>query len=138
VLAAQIASRAGRPYYESSDWARAAQPVLQELRLAADGSPSADLLTLIERAVGHVVKVIMHADDSNGTIGDLARDLLDLHADLAGAEVADPIKLAAWMVRFSCEDEDFFEVDPVRYRKALGQSGLAAYRQAIEQRRGLV
>ena len=121
-------------YHESSSWARAAQPVLEELRRAAEKSPSADLLALIERAVGNVVKVIMHADDSDGTIGDLARDLLDLHAQLADTQVADPLKLAKWMVRFSCEDQDFFEVDPVRYRGPLGQPGLAAYRQAIEQR----
>lgn len=121
-------------YHESSAWARAAQPVLEELRLAAEKSPSAELLALVERAVGYVVKVIMHADDSNGTIGDLARELLDLHAQLCDARVADPVKLAQWMVRFSCEDQDFFEIDPVRYRKALGESGLAVYRRAIEQR----
>jgi uncharacterized Zn finger protein len=121
-------------YHESSGWARAAQPVLEELRLAAEKSPSAGLLALIERAVGHVVKVIMHADDSNGTIGDLARELLELHAQLCDAGVADAVKLAEWMVRFSCDDQDFFEVDPVRYRAALGENGLATYRQAIEQR----
>ncbi len=121
-------------YHESSRWARAAQPVLQELRHAADKAPSADLLALVERAVGHVVKVIMHADDSNGTIGDLARELLDLHAQLCDARVADPAKLAEWIVRFSCDDQDFFEIDPVRYRDALGETGLAAYRRAIEQR----
>lgn len=122
-------------YHESSGWASAARPVLEELRLVAAKSPSADLLALVERAVGHVVKVIMHADDSNGTIGDLARELLELHAQLSDARVADPVKLAQWMVRFSCEDQDFFEIDPVRYREALGESGLAAYRRAIEQRR---
>jgi uncharacterized Zn finger protein len=121
-------------YHESSAWARAAQPVLEELRLAAEKSPSAELLALIERAVGHVVKVIMHADDSNGTIGDLARELLDLHAQLCDAGVADAVKVAEWMVRLSCDDQDFFEIDPVRYRAALGENGLAAYRQAIEQR----
>lgn len=121
-------------YHESSGWARAAQPVLEELRLAAEKSPSAELLALIERAVGHVVKAIMHADDSNGTIGDLARELLDLHAQLCDERVADAVKLAEWMVRFSCDDQDFFEIDPVRYRAALGENGLAAYRQAIEQR----
>jgi uncharacterized Zn finger protein len=121
-------------YHESSGWARAAQPVLEELRVAAETSPSAELLALVERAVGHVVKVIMYADDSNGAIGDLARELLDLHAQLCDARVADPLKLAEWIVRFSCDDQDFFEIDPVRYREALGESGLAAYRRAIEQR----
>jgi len=118
-------------YRESSEWARAAQPVLDELRLVEAGAPSRDLVMLLERAVGHVVKVIQHADDSNGTIGDLARELLDLHAQACDALVADPVKLAAWMVRFSCEDQDFFQVDPVRYARALGDPGLAAYRRAI-------
>ena len=70
----------------------------------------------------------MHADDSDGLIGDLARDLLALHARACDAGVADPVELAAWMVRFGFDDQDFFEVDPVRYANALGEDGLAAYR----------
>jgi uncharacterized Zn finger protein len=38
------------------------------------------------------------------------------------------------MVRFSCDDQDFFEVDPVRYAGALEERGLTAYRRAIAQR----
>jgi hypothetical protein len=123
-------------YRESSEWARAAQPIVDELRLVVERAPSRDLVVLLERAVGHVVKVILRADDSNGTIGDLARELLDLHAQVCDAGVADPVKLAAWMVRFSCQDQDFFEIDPVRYATALGELGLAAYRQAIAGRDG--
>ena len=96
-------------------------------------APSNELVLLLQRAAGHVVKVILHADDSNGTIGDLARELLDLHAQACDAGVSDPLKLAAWMVKFSCEDQDFFELDPVRYAQALGEPGLSAYRQAIAQ-----
>ncbi len=121
-------------YRESSKWARAARPVVEELRTVAASSPSRDLVVLVERAVGHVVRVIMHADDSNGTIGDLARELLEVHAEACDAGVADPVKLAAWMVRFGCEDQDFFEVDPVRYAGALGERGLPLYRRAIEER----
>jgi hypothetical protein len=121
-------------YRESSEWARAARPIVEELHRVAASSPSRDLVVLVERAVGHVVKVIMHADDSNGTIGDLARELLEVHAEACDAGVADPVKLAAWMVRFSCEDQDFFEVDPVRYAGALGERGLPLYRRAIEGR----
>ena len=44
-----------------------------------------------------------------------------------------PVKLAAWMVRFSCKDQDFFEIDPVRYATALGEPELVAYRHAIAQ-----
>ncbi len=122
-------------YRESAGWAMQARPVLEEIRSLVQARPSAGLVPLIERAIGHVVKVILHADDSDGTIGDLARELLDLHAQVCGAGVADPVELARWMVRFSFDDQDFFEVDPVRYAAALGELGLAAYRREIRARR---
>ncbi len=121
-------------YGESAGWARAAQPIVAELENAVDESPSPALVELLQRAVGHVIKVIMHADDSDGLIGDLARELLVLHARACDAGVADPVDLAAWMVRFGFDDQDFFEVDPVRYASALGDAGLAAYRDAVDAR----
>ncbi len=69
-----------------------------------------------------------------GSIGDLARELLALHARACDAGVADPTDLAAWMVRFRFDDQDLFEVDPVRYASALGEAGLAAYRAAVAAR----
>ena len=122
-------------YRESAGWARAARPIVAELEKAVDESPSRALVELLQRAVGHVVKVIMHADDSDGLIGDLARELLVLHARACDAGVTDPVELAAWMVRFQLDDQDFFEVDPVRYASALGEAGLAAYRDAVGARR---
>jgi hypothetical protein len=121
-------------YRESSAWAREAAPIVEEIRQRAVSAPSAELLALIERGVGHVVKVILHADDSDGMIGDLARELLEVHALLCDTGVADPIKLARWMIRFGVDDQDFFTVDPVRYSKALGERGLSAYRQEILHR----
>ena len=45
-------------------------------------------------------------------------------------------KLAHWMVKFRFADQDFFEVDPVRYASALGEVGLAAYRAAVAGYKG--
>lgn len=128
--------RAGRflGYYESRRWAADVRPIVEEIREAVVSAPSAELVTLIERAIGRVVKVILKADDSDGLIGDVARDLLDLHAQACDAGVADPIKLARWMVKFRFDDQDFFEADPVRYAKALGEMGLAAFRREVRQR----
>ena len=122
-------------YGESAGWARAAGPIVAELENTVEAAPSRVLVELLQRAVGHVVKVIMHADDSDGLIGDLARELLALHAQACDAGVADPVELAAWMVRFGFDDQDFFEVDPVGYASALGDAGLAAYRDAVDARR---
>lgn len=121
-------------YRESGGWAMQARPVVEAIGEAVGSSPTAELVALIERAVGHVVKVILKADDSDGMIGDVARELLDLHARACDAGNADPIKLARWMVRFRFDDQDFFEVDPVRYADALGDLGLAAYRREVKQR----
>ena len=122
-------------YRESREWARAARPIVAELENAVEASPSRALVELLQRAVGHVVEVIMHVDDSDGSIGDLARELLALHARACDAGVADPVELAAWMVRFRFDEQDFVEVDPVRYAGALGEAGLAAYRAAVAARR---
>jgi hypothetical protein len=122
-------------YGESAGWARAAGPIVAELENTVEAAPSRALVELLQRAVGHVVKVIMHADDSDGLIGDLARELLALHARACDADVADPVELAAWTVRFGFDEQDFFEVDPVRYASALGDAGLAAYRDAVDARR---
>jgi hypothetical protein len=120
-------------YWKGMEWAQAARPVVAELERAVRTAPSRDLVELLQRAIGHVVKVIHRADDSSGLIGELVRDLLDLHARACDPAVADPVKLAAWMIRFRFADQDYFDVDPVRYAGALGEQGMAAYRSAIEQ-----
>lgn len=121
-------------YWASSAWARDAAPVVNALAEEVATAPSAELIVLLQRAAGHLVKVIMRADDSNGTIGELCRDVLDLHRRACAAGVADPQKLAKWMVRFAFEDQDFFEIDPVAYAGALGEKGLAVYRSEVAKR----
>jgi hypothetical protein len=121
-------------YRESMEWAHDAAPVVDELAKQALVAPSPELLALVERAIGHVVKVILKADDSSGTIGELARQLLEIHEQVCDAGVADGVRLAKWMVRFGFDDQDFFTVDPVRYSAALGDDGLAAFRRAVAER----
>ncbi len=121
-------------YWESSAWARDAVPVVDALADEVATEPSAELVVLLQRAAGHLVKVILRADDSDGMIGDLARRVLDLHRAACDAGVADPKALAKWMVKFSFEDQDFFEIDPVAYVDALGVSGLVVYRREVARR----
>ncbi len=121
-------------YWGSSAWARDAAPVVDALAEEVVSSPSADLVVLLQRAAGHLVKVIMRADDSDGMIGDLCRRVLDLHRVACAAGVAEPQALARWMVRFAFEEQDFFEIDPVAYSYALGDKGLAVYRREVAKR----
>lgn len=121
-------------YWASSQWAHDALPVVDALADAVKSAPTQELVTLLERAIGHVVKVLLRADDSNGEIGDLVRQLLELHGEVCDAGVADSVDLANWMVRFSFRDQDFFHADPVRYSAALGERGLAIYRKEVDKR----
>ncbi|MCU0309027.1 MAG: hypothetical protein MUE51_14930 [Thermoleophilia bacterium] len=123
-------------YWGSSRWAEDAAPVVSALAAQVAAGPSPELVLLLQRAAGHLVKAIMRADDSDGLIGGLARDVLDLHLACCGAGVADPDALARWMVRFSFEEQDFFELDPVDYAPALGETGLAVYRREVAARSG--
>ena len=122
-------------YWESSQWAHEATPVVDAIGDLLAVSPSAELLALIERAIGHVVKVIGQADDSSGEIGAMVAALLEYHVLACDAGVANPVELARWLVRFTLDDQDFFVLDPKRYAGALGESGLAEYRKQIERRR---
>jgi len=121
-------------YRESMGWADDAGTVVDEIAATAQSAPSRELLKLVELALNRVVKVIMHADDSSGAIGDVARRLLETHERLCDAGVADPKALAKWMIRFSFDDQDFFNPDPVRYSTALGDAGLAMLRRAVDDR----
>jgi hypothetical protein len=132
---AGLGTRRYLDYWESSEWADAASPIVDAIGGAVEDSPSEELIELIERAVGHVVKVILHADDSNGEIGGLINDLIEFHGTACDAGVADPVKLARWLVRFTVDDQDFFVLDPKRYANALGVTGLAQYRKEVDRRR---
>jgi hypothetical protein len=121
-------------YRESMAWADDAMVVVDQIAVTAEIAPSPELLKLVELALGRVVKVIMYADDSSGAIGDVARRLLEIHEQLGDAGVADPKALAKWMIRFSFDDQDFFNPDPVRYADALGDCGLAVLRREVDQR----
>lgn len=101
-----------------------ARPAVEAIDEAFDSSPRAELVVLVERAIGCVGKVILEADDSDGPIGELGRERLDLHARACDGGNADPLDPARWMIRFRFDGQDFFEVDPVRYAGTLGHLGI--------------
>jgi hypothetical protein len=86
------------------------------------------------QALAGAVKVIGRADDSSGIIGDACRRLLDLHPHAAARAGVPASKLVAWMIRFQFGGEvDSFELDPVAYAPALGETGLAMYRARLDE-----
>ncbi len=109
------------------EWARDAGPIIDEISAEAERSPSRELLKLVELAINRVVRTILRADDSAGTIGDLAGQLLEAHEQICNAGVADPKALAKWMVRFAFDDQDFFVVPRPGMRALRGRGAVSVH-----------
>lgn len=118
------ANEHGRQMHEAVDVLEAAIP---------DADP-VEVYAVTHKAVASAVKVIARADDSSGIIGDACRRLLDLHPQTAAAARVPAGRLVDWMITFQFDgDVDYFELDPVAYAPALGETGMRTYRARLAQ-----
>ena len=112
---------------------QSAYQVADELKAALSPTTAAELLPLVERAIGHLLKVISRSDDSSGIQGGATRELFDLHAEAARMAAPPTRSLVRWLVAQTFDENCFIEIDVVRYADALGDTGLATYRREIEK-----
>jgi uncharacterized Zn finger protein len=130
-----LSTRRYLDYWAAMRWAEEAQPTVDTLRsLAESPSTSSEVIPLIERAVKKAIIVLGRADDSSGLPGGVVDQLLKAHAVAARLGRPDARKLARWLVRFSCDDQDWFNPDVVDYVDALGTAGLEVYRSELQRR----
>jgi hypothetical protein len=114
----------GRQMHEAVDTLQAAIPM----------SDPAQVYVVTHKALASAIKVIARADDSSGIIGDACRRLLDLHPTAAAAARVPTGTLVDWMIKFQFDgDVDYFELDPVAYAPALGETGVKAYRNRLDE-----
>lgn len=98
----------------------------------AEGHEPREVYDVTHRALASALRVIARADDSSGIVGDACRRLLALHPQAAAAAGTPPAKLVDWMMTFQFDGVvDFFTLDPVAYAQALGEVGIAAYRERL-------
>lgn len=103
------------------------------LESAIPSTDPAEIYTVTHKALASAITVIARADDSAGIIGDACRRLLALHPTTASAAAVPAGKLVDWMVKFQFDGKvDYFELDPVAYAPALGDTGMAAYRAKLD------
>lgn len=118
----------------ANDYGRTAGYGLSELENLAEIHDTALLIKPVESAIASTVKVILRADDSSGTIGDVIRGLLELHARICTASPPDTKKLVAWLIKFQFDGtQDFFSIDIVNYASALGVTGIARYENELDK-----
>jgi hypothetical protein len=104
------------------------------LEAAAESEEPATVFAVTQKAIASALTVIMRADDSSGIIGDVCRDLLDLHPKVAARANPPVAKLVDWMIKFQFDNEcDYFNLDPVAYAPALGDIGMVSYRKTLAE-----
>lgn len=120
-----VANAHGRQMHEAVD----------VLEVALPATEPAEAYAVTTRALASAVKVIAHADDSSGIIGDACRRLLALHPQTAASAAVKPARLVEWMIKFQFDGGvDYFEIDPVAYAPALGATGVTTYRKCLDER----
>ncbi len=107
---------------------------IDTLEAAIPSTDSAEVYAVTHKALANAIRVIARADDSGGIIGDACRRLLALHPKAAAAANVSAGKLVDWMMKFQFDGEvDYFEIDPVAYAPALGDTGTDAYRARLDE-----
>ena len=96
-----------------------------------DGNPK--LIELIEDAIAQAEDALGQIDDSNGEVMPVIMQLREVHERACTCLGPDPVALAERLFRFQTTgDWDTFHSVLPGYERALGESGLARYRQLVE------
>ena len=96
-----------------------------------DGNPK--LVELIEDAIVQAEDALGHIDDSNGVVTPVIMQLREVHERACNHLGPDPVALAERLFRFQTTgDWDTFHSVLPGYERALGEPGLARYRQLVE------
>ena len=123
--------RSRRNFYDwrsVEQYADIADTGIQQLREAARLWGAGALVPTVQKSIAATVRVILHADDSNGTIGYLVDQLLALHVELCTQDPPPAKKLVDWLIDFQFDgSQDFFTPDVAAYADALGTPGLTLF-----------
>ena len=117
---------------DAGDYANRLSDLAQMLdERIADGNPN--LVELIEDAIAQAEDALGQIDDSDGMIDPAITHLREVHERACNNLGPDPVVLAGRLFRFQATgDWDTFHSVLPSYQHALGESGLARYRELVE------
>ncbi|RCH68955.1 hypothetical protein DT019_09985 [Streptomyces sp. SDr-06] len=117
-------------YEDAGAYAEQAAEAVDALRALASGGRADEAVVLAREAIRTLSQTYGEIDDSSGAVGDVGRDLADVHLQACNAARPDPVETAEWLVRHLLSDlNDVTDIDLVDYRKVLGPAGLARARE---------
>jgi hypothetical protein len=92
---------------------------------------AADAIGIAREAMGLFAEACQFVDDSSGSAGDAAYELLAAHLRACQAAPPEPVSLGGYLAGLLLNDEYVFEPDLDDYAELLGDQGTAVVRERI-------
>lgn len=118
-------------YAEARDYARDVSRAAEAIDDLIDGGAAEDAIYLARDALDWVTEAYSSADDSPGSIGTAAHELLAVHLHACQAAPPDPVDLGEYLADLMIADNYGLAPDPRDYTDLLGDAGTAAIREQI-------
>jgi uncharacterized Zn finger protein len=126
-----LAFRGFVDYRRSFEVAGVASEVLDELENHLNGGAAETARPALLHALTRLRKITEHADDSSGSIGDECQRAADLYARACRLGEPDPVKLAAWLVKFRADSPGWPHLELADFVDSFDERALATYRRAV-------
>ena len=120
-------------YRAAHDFSIGIDQVVDSIADLLKAGHAAEVIGLIEHALGKVEQATMSMDDSDGYMGGILQRLQELHLEACRKSKPDPEALAERLFDWEMRTHfDTFYAAAGTYSELLGKSGLAAYRRRAE------
>lgn len=119
-------------YRRSFEMASDVQGALDELERCLDArAPDAARPALL-KAVTRLRKILEHADDSAGVLGDACQRAADMYAKACREGDPDGVKVAKWLVEFRGDSPGWPNLELADFDGVFDDRAMRAYRKAVE------
>lgn len=121
-------------YRHVPEWAAGVHDLLDDVEELLDAGHSEAVVTLAEDAHRRAETAIGHIDDSGGWLTDIAHRVAGLHQAAVDRARPDPRALAKRLFKLELDSHtlDTFHRAAATYADALGDEGIARYRELVE------
>jgi uncharacterized Zn finger protein len=116
---------------EAGDYARDVSRAAEAIDALIEGGAAEDAIDLARDALDWVTEAYGSADDSSGSIGTTAHELLAVHLRACQAAPPDPVDLGEYLADLIIADNYGFAPDPRDYTDLLGDEGTTAIREYV-------
>jgi uncharacterized Zn finger protein len=121
-------------YRSMYDYATNVTTAIRALEELLDSGQASEVISLCEYALECVEDAIGRVDDSDGAMGEIKEELVELHHRACLVAPPDPEELAERLFDWGIHSEwEIFLDGAEQYADVLGEAGLARYRSLAEQ-----